>query len=75
MEQLKYNVNGIDYLLFSAVCKTRSQAVDMVNRVKKYNGIIQAYDVKEGFWSGTSVTIKMLIPETFAIVFGQSTEN
>ena len=49
MEQLIYEVNGIKYLLFSAVCKTKSQANILTEKIKKYNGIIKFYDVEKSF--------------------------
>lgn len=69
MEQLIYEIFGIKYLLFSAVCKSKSQAQDLADRIKIYNGIIQSYDVEESFWNGTSVKIKALIPEHLAKSF------
>ena len=72
MEQLIYEVNGIKYLLFSAVCKTEKQTIDLNQKIKNHNGIIQSYDIDESFWNGTSVKIKMLIPEKLAYLFSSS---
>lgn len=72
MEQIIYKVNNINYLLFSAVCKTKTQATRFTERIKKHNGIIQAYDVEESFWNGTKVSVKVLIPEHLAISFSNS---
>jgi hypothetical protein len=72
MEQLIYEINGIKYLLFSAVCKSKSQANDIAKRIDKYQGIIQSFDVEESFWFGKRVKVKMLIPEKFAYLFSSS---
>ena len=72
MEQLIYEVNVINYLLFSAVCKTKSQANDLTTKIESHNGIIQSYDVEESFWNGTTVKVKMLIPEKLAYLFSSS---
>lgn len=72
MEQLIYEVNGIKYLLFSAVCKTKKQANDLTEKIERHNGIIQSYDVEESFWNGTSVKVRMLIPEKLAHLFSSS---
>jgi|688.fasta_scaffold25274_20 hypothetical protein len=72
MEQLIYEVNGIKYLLFSAVLKTKAQANDLTAKVERHNGIIQSYDIEESFWNGTSVKVKMLIPGKLAYLFSSS---
>ena len=72
MEQLIYEVNGTKYLLFSAVCKTKKQARDLTTKIENHNGIIQSYDVEESFWNGTTVKVKMLIPEKLAYLFSWS---
>ena len=72
MEKLIYEVNGIKYLLFSAVCKTKSQVNDLTKKIERHNGIIQSYDVEEGFWNGDTFKVKMLIPENLAYLFSSS---
>lgn len=65
MEQIIHKINNINYVLFSAVFKTESHAKIFAERVKKYNGIIQTYDVENSFWNGIKVTVKVLIPEKY----------
>jgi hypothetical protein len=72
MEQIIYKVNDINYMLFSMVCKTSSQADKINKKIEKFNGIIQSYDIKESFWNGILVKIKVLIPEQNAILFSRS---
>ena len=67
-----YEIFGIKYLLFSTVCKSKLQAQDLEKRIEKHSGIIQSYDVEESFWNGTSVKIKVLIPEHLAKSFSSS---
>jgi hypothetical protein len=72
MEQIIYKVNDINYMLFSMVCKTSSQADKINKKIEKFNGIVQSYDIKESFWNGILVKIKVLIPEQNAILFSRS---
>ena len=72
MEQLIYEIDGVKYLLFSAVCKTKTHAEKITQSVKNHSGIIQSYDVKESFWNGNTVSVKMLIPEKFARSFSEA---
>ena len=72
MEQLIYEIDGVKYLLFSAVCKTKLHAEKITKSVKNHSGIIQSYDIKESFWNGITVSVKMLIPEKFSRSFSEA---
>lgn len=69
MDKIIYEVNNVRYLLFSAVFKTKTHAEKFTEKVKKYDGILQSYDVKESFWNGRTVSANVLIPEKFALLF------
>lgn len=69
MKQIIYKVNGVNYLLFSMVCKSKSQGKSLIEKIQKYNGIMQSYEPKESFWNGITVKVNVLIPESSAISF------
>lgn len=62
-------VNGINYLEFKGVLKTKKQADILCDRVKSFSGIMQEFSVDESFWNGTKVSFKCLIPEKYALLF------
>jgi len=69
--EIKVEINGVEYLKFEPVCKTKSQADNITSHIKKYDGIIRKFDVEESFWSGTKVSIECLIPVKHAISFSK----
>jgi hypothetical protein len=72
MEQLIYEVNGIRYLLFSAICQNEYQSDKLIVKAHLNDGIIQKVHVSDTFFGGTKVSIDVLIPEENAIKFSRS---
>lgn len=70
--QIKVEIDGIEYLKFEPVCKTKSQANNISSHIKRYSGIIRKFDVEESFWSGTKISIECLIPVKHAIEFSRA---
>jgi len=66
-----YEIDGIKYLKFEGVCKTKSQADNVSKHIKRYDGIIRKFDVSDTFWQGVKVNFECLIPERHAIAFSR----
>ncbi|SHG86161.1 hypothetical protein SAMN05443549_107160 [Flavobacterium fluvii] len=71
IEQITHEVNGVKYLIFEYELNSRTHE-KFTRKTEEYNGITQSVKKTSGFWSETTVTVKVLIPEIHAVDFCNS---
>jgi len=71
MDKLKYEIDGVKYFMFFTICKNKTQAEKLEEKIKDHFGIVQSIDTYNSIFTSTIVKIKVLIPENLARSFGK----
>ncbi len=68
MDQIIHTINKKNYVLFEVEVPI-SRTTKWEDKINRYSGITQSITKKESFWNGTTINIKILIPEENAMDF------